>query len=115
MKEREMLRGKQPCRGTRTTNPRQLQLDSTPLIFMEVSSCLLLRRLPRVSLCDQTFELFCITYQGADHHVGCVSIGSQGRRLYNGLELCYKPWEWCEEAPVASVATRMQVELHCFH
>ena len=115
MKERAMLKGEQSCRGTRTTNPRQPQLDSTPLIFMKVSSCLLSRMLPRVSLCDQTYELFCITYQGADHRVGCISIGSKGRHLYDGLELHYKPWEWCEEATAASLGTRLHVELHCFH
>ena len=87
-----MLKGEQPSRGTKTTNPRQLHLDSTSLIFMEVSSCLglLSRPLLRVSLCDQACELFCITYQGAAHHVGCVSIGSTGSYPYNRLELHYK-------------------------
>ena len=82
---------------------------------MEVGSCLLPGMLPRVSLRDQTYELLCITYQGADHHVGCVSIGSKGRHLYNGLELYDKPWEWCKEATIASAVTRLQVELRCFH
>ena len=74
------------AKGTRTTSPRQSQVDNTPLIFMDVSSCPLSRMPPRVSLGDHTYEFFCITYQAGDHHVGCVSIGNKGWHLYNGLE-----------------------------
>ena len=57
---------------------------------MDISTCPL-SRMPAAPCMtstmnyDQYYELFCITYQGGDHPIECVSIGSMAWHLYHDL------------------------------